>query len=131
MTTGHPVYGRYSAEAHKEAAGSPGPSTYGSVRAPTATNAKPFANYQAPDVISPWMYLYRRTGNPAVSNYYQFVRPRMNQTQLNSQVRGLENTARDMNSGLQNLNRRTNKLQGYPGQKNYMDYNNYYPGLER
>lgn len=122
------VYPNYNASA-------PTVPTIGAVtpQAPTALAGKPFANYTPPPVYSPYMNLFRTDNDRGrISNYYNLVRPIVEQGNINSQtqanLQSLQDTTRTQGSQLQQLDQRTRPTPSLPG---FMDFRQYYPGLSR
>ncbi len=133
-----PAMGRYASFAVPQAMGELGtagkPSALGA-----ATKDKPFANYTPPRAISPYINLYR---DPAggVDNYNAYVRPIIEQQELNVQtqyeVSKLQRTSRAQTSNLQMLDRRLNPYMRElsspttrQGPAQFMNLQHYYPAL--
>jgi hypothetical protein len=101
-----------------------------------AASPKPFSDYSRTSGISPYMNLFRTDNNLGrVDNYNTLVRPLLQQRQMNRQtqldVRSLRSGSGAQGSQLQELNRRTDVLQGTSGQNRFKSYFDYYPKLNR
>jgi hypothetical protein len=89
---------------------------------------KPFAGYQPPGGVSPYMNLFRSgTDNGTIDNYTSLVRPQLNQQYLNQQyghdIRGLQSDTRLQNQAIMNQSR---QLQGVSTPQFYQNYGGYY-----
>lgn len=135
-----PGMGRYASFAVPQAMGELGPSG-GPSALGAATKEKPFANYTPPRAISPYINLYREPAS-GVDNYNAFVRPIIEQQQLNVQtqyeVSKLQRTSRAQSQNLQMLDRRLNPYQRelsrpttQQGPSQFMNLQQYYPSLQR
>ena len=93
-----------------------------------AAATKPYADYSAPSSVSPYLQLGRYQGSTNVDNYNLYVKPQLDRDasrgQVSRQIRGLQ-------TGLKNLTRQTQTLQGTPIPQYYMNYGGYYPSLGR
>ena len=99
--------------------------------APQATSDKPFSTYRAPSGASPYMNLFRNdTSFGTIDNYSTFVRPQLEQRNLNQQVgrdlRGLQRNTRAQNSTLQQMERDSRNFQGVTTPQ-FMNYGNFFP----
>jgi hypothetical protein len=103
--------------------------------APASAIQKPYANYTPPAPISPYLNLFRNTGNPGINNYYTLVRPMLEQQAFNQQVQaGLQ--AAELNTRLQQLQlqqlqQQQNQMLNRPSGASFMNFQQYYPGLKR
>lgn len=62
-----------------------GPAQYGQ-HTPSAAPEKPFANYEAAPMISPYMNLYRRDNYTGIDNYNMYVKPALEAEQKRQQM---------------------------------------------
>ena len=135
-----PAFGRYASFAVPQAMGQLGtsgkPQPVGA-----ATKDKPFSNYTAPRAISPYQNLYREPMS-GVDNYNAYVKPIMEQQRVNVQtqyeVSKLQRTSRTQTSNIQMLDQRLNPYQRQlsqpttqQGPAQFMNLQQYYPGLSR
>jgi hypothetical protein len=113
--------------------GAPPPSNLGNVGsfAPPPAAEKAFSGYHMSSGVSPYMNLFRRSGE-TVDNYSTLVRPQLDQRYQNQQfsgdIRGLQNNTRTQGVNLQNLNRDTRALQGVGTPQYYQNTQGYFPG---
>ena len=102
----------------------------------SAMASKPFSDYSPKPAFSPYMNLFRADNQlGTIDNYSTLVKPMLQQRQMNRQtqweLRSLQSKSGAQGSQLQQLNRRTDALQGTSGQNRAKNYFNYYPGLNR
>lgn len=106
------------------------PSNYTVGPSAASSGEKAFSGYRAPSGISPYMNLFRRSGE-GVDNYSTLVRPELDQRFLNRQlggeIRGLQRDTRMQRSNLQQLNRDNRTLQGVGTPQFYQNTGSYYP----
>jgi hypothetical protein len=82
------------------------------------------------------MDLFRREDAfGTIDPYNQWVKPRVDQGQLNQQVggqiNGLQGAGRLQGMDIRTLGRATQNLQGAGTRPRFMNYGGYYPGLQR
>jgi len=99
--------------------------------APQAAVEKPFGAYRPTSGVSPYMNLFRRdTSQGTIDNYSTFVRPQLEQRNVNQQVgrdlRGLERNNRVQSTALQQMERESRNLQGVTTPQ-FMNYGNFFP----
>jgi hypothetical protein len=99
--------------------------------APQAAMEKPFGAYRPTSSVSPYMNLFRHdTSGGTIDNYSTFVRPQLEQRNVNQQVgrdlRGLERNTRVQSTALQQMERESRGLQGVTTPQ-FMNYGNFFP----
>jgi hypothetical protein len=115
--------------------------SYSGPSSPTVSTEKPFSGYRSAPAISPYMGLYQFNTDPGVNNYYAYVRPALDQLQVNRQ---LEWQNQALQSSLLNSSGSPNTPVGSPTgapiqsssiggsgapPSFYMNFRNYYPGF--
>lgn len=101
-----------------------------------APQPKAFAGAQSMGSgVSPYMNLFRNgNNNGTVDNYSTLVRPELEQRRANhkfgTDLNGLERSTYSQGSTIRQLNRDTMNLQGANATQRFMNYGDYYPGLQ-
>lgn len=88
-----PTLNPYAAQQAQPTRSFNGPVQYGQ-HTPTQAPEKPFANYEAAPVLSPYMNLYRRDHVAGIDNYNLYVKPALeaeqNRKQMQSQLNAIQ-----------------------------------------
>lgn len=78
---------------------------------PPAIPKVPFSDYQPPPAISPWTGLYQFNRNRSLPDYYQYVRPRMQQEQMGREIVQQQRSIQDLQTASQLTQKGTEVLQ--------------------
>ncbi len=145
-TTDQQIYGPHSPSGISQSAAPQMPVASRQSAGMPSSGAKPFQDYKRTSPYSPYMNLSRTQDmDRGINNYYNLVRPALEQSQENSRVRRsintLQNTSRNQGMSLQQINQQ-NQARQRPGNvipgadvqqrmpATYMNVQQYYPGLQ-
>ena len=138
-------YGPHSPSGVRQAATPQAPATAHRQQAAMPSGAKPFQNYKRKSPYSPYMSLFRDQDSArGVNNYYNLVKPALEQGQQNRQFRGqingLQSASSYQNQSIQQINQQ-NQARQRPGSvipganvqprmpATFMNMQQYYPGM--
>ena len=136
-----PRYGRYEAQSIRESTAPRQPATFGQSQSRVLDRNKPFSAYRPASATSPYMRLtgdFRLNTNPASNNYYEYVKPLLDQEaenrRVNTHLQGLTDTARSGYQTIESMKQRPGNTIQSTGPRTpatYMNTGNYYPGFSR
>jgi len=91
---------------------------------------RPFADYQPPPAVSPYLNLYRNDNSFDFDNYNTLVKPFEEQRRFNNRirqdVRGLDRMSEQQQQALQRMNRQNQVFQGTTDPRHFQDTGGFY-----
>jgi len=88
---------------------------------------RPHAGVTHGPAISPWHNLYRRDTTGGLDNYNAYVRPDLEQRQMNSRFGNQINGVQQQGAALQHQMNQENMGSGFANPKYFIDYKQFYP----